>query len=87
VVREKQDRARPVAWRRWCGLPGARLSDAPPAPNAWAASRRRGRGGLTRMYIDIGLVQNLQDMGGIVVTQRNGTPIFVRDLGMLRLSS
>jgi cobalt-zinc-cadmium resistance protein CzcA len=35
----------------------------------------------------IGLVQTLDDMGNIVVTQRNGTPIFVRDLGKLKLSN
>src|SRR5215470_16790923 len=35
----------------------------------------------------IGLVQNLEDMGNIVVTQRNGTPILVRDLGRMKLSN
>jgi cobalt-zinc-cadmium resistance protein CzcA len=35
----------------------------------------------------IGMVQTLDDLGAIVVTQRNGTPIFVRDLGRLKLSN
>jgi heavy metal efflux system protein len=34
----------------------------------------------------IGLAQTLDDIGNIVVTQKNGTPVFVRDLGELRLS-
>src|SRR5215470_6955164 len=33
----------------------------------------------------IGLVQTLQDMGNIVVTQRNGDPILLSDLGKLKL--
>ncbi len=35
----------------------------------------------------IGLVQTLEDLGNIVVTQRNGTPVLVRDLGRLKLSN
>jgi heavy metal efflux system protein len=35
----------------------------------------------------IGLVQTLDDLGNIVVTQHNGTPIFVRDLGKLKLAN
>jgi cobalt-zinc-cadmium resistance protein CzcA len=35
----------------------------------------------------IGLVQTLDDLGAIVVTQRNGTPIFLRDLGRLKLAN
>jgi heavy metal efflux system protein len=35
----------------------------------------------------IGLVQTLDQMGAIVVTQRNGTPIFLRDLGKLKLAN
>ena len=43
------------------------------------------RGELGYVVRGIGLVQSLDDMGNIVVTQRNGTPIFVRDLGKLKL--
>ncbi len=35
----------------------------------------------------IGLVQTLDDLGNIVVTQHNGTPVLVRDLGKLKLSN
>ena len=45
------------------------------------------RGELGYVIRGIGLVQTLEDMGNIVVTQRNGTPIFVRDLGKLKLSN
>jgi heavy metal efflux system protein len=45
------------------------------------------RGELGYVIRGIGLVQSLDDMGNIVVSQRGGTPIFVRDLGKLKLSS
>ena len=45
------------------------------------------RGELGYVIRGIGLVQSLDDMGNIIVTQRNGTPIFVRDLGKLKLSN
>src|ERR1700722_18430889 len=45
------------------------------------------RGELGYVVRGIGLVQTLDDMGAIVVTQRNGTPILVRDLGKLKLAN
>ncbi len=45
------------------------------------------RGELGYVVRGIGLVQTLDDMGSIVVTQRNGTPILVRDLGKLKLAN
>ena len=45
------------------------------------------RGDLGFVIRAIGLVQTLEDFGAIVVTQRNGTPIFLRDLGRLKLSN
>ena len=45
------------------------------------------RGELGYVIRGVGVVQTLHDMGDIVVTQRNGTPIFVRDLGRLKLSN
>jgi heavy metal efflux system protein len=45
------------------------------------------RGDLGYVIRAIGFVQSLEDMGAIVVTQRNGTPIFLRDLGRLKLSN
>ena len=52
--------------------------------------RRRQRAQPRRLgYVirGIGLVQTLDDLGNIVVTQHNGTPIFVRDLGKLKLAN
>ena len=45
------------------------------------------RGEIGYVVRGIGLVQSLEDMGAIVVTQRNGTPILVRDLGKLKLAN
>ena len=45
------------------------------------------RGDLGFVIRAIGLVQTLEDLGAIVVAQRNGTPIFLRDLGRLKLAN
>src|SRR5215467_2477144 len=45
------------------------------------------RGDLGFVIRAIGFVQSLDDLGAIVVTQRNGTPIFLRDLGRLKLAN
>jgi heavy metal efflux system protein len=45
------------------------------------------RGDLGLVVRAIGLVQTLDDLGTVVVTQRNGTPIFLRDLGRLKLAN
>src|SRR3984893_1726579 len=45
------------------------------------------RGDLGFVVRAIGLVQTLDDLGAIVVTQRNGTPILLRDLGRLKLAN
>ena len=42
------------------------------------------RGELGYVIRGIGLIQTLEEMGNIVVTQRNGTPILVSDLGKLK---
>jgi cobalt-zinc-cadmium resistance protein CzcA len=45
------------------------------------------RGDLGFVVRGIGMVQTLDDLGAIVVTQRNGTPILLRDLGKLKLAN
>jgi heavy metal efflux system protein len=45
------------------------------------------RGELGFVIRGVGLVQTLDQMGAIVVTQRNGTPILLRDLGKLKLAN
>ncbi len=63
------------------------VTDAIVANSANAGGSVLNRGELGYVIRGIGVVQTLGDMGNIVVTQRNGTPIFVRDLGKLKLSN
>jgi heavy metal efflux system protein len=57
------------------------------ANNANAGGSVLNRGELGYIIRGIGLVQTLDDIGNIVVTQHNGTPILVHDLGKLKLSN
>jgi cobalt-zinc-cadmium resistance protein CzcA len=63
------------------------VTDAISANSANAGGSVLTRGEFGYVIRGIGLVQKLEDMADIVVTQRNGTPIFVRDLGTVRLSN
>jgi cobalt-zinc-cadmium resistance protein CzcA len=63
------------------------VTDAINANNANAGGSVLNRGDLGYVVRGVGLVRTLDDLGNIVVTQRNGTPIFVRDLGQLKLSN
>ena len=63
------------------------VTDAINANSANSGGSVLTRGELGYVIRGIGLVQTLDDMGNIVVTQRNGTPILVRDLGKLKLSN
>ena len=63
------------------------VTDAISANSANAGGSVLTRGELGYVIRGIGLVQTLDDMGNIVVTQHNGTPILVRDLGKLKLSN
>src|SRR6516162_1226258 len=63
------------------------VTDAIKANSANAGGSVLTRGELGYVVRGIGLVQTLEEMGDIVVTQRNGTPIFVRDLGTIKLSN
>jgi len=63
------------------------VTDAISANSANAGGSVLTRGELGYVIRGIGLVQKLEDMSDIVVAQRNGTPIFVRDLGTVKLSS
>ena len=51
-----------------------------------AGGSRISRGDQGYVIRGIGLVRTLSDLGAIVVTQRNGVPILVRDLGKLTYS-
>src|SRR6266568_1889511 len=63
------------------------VTDAISANSANSGGSVMTRGELGYVIRGIGLVQTLDDMGDIVITQRNGMPIFVRDLGQLKLSN
>jgi heavy metal efflux system protein len=63
------------------------ITDAISANSANSGGSVMTRGELGYVIRGIGLVQSLDDMGNIIVTQRNGTPILVRDLGKLKLSN
>jgi heavy metal efflux system protein len=63
------------------------ITGAISANNANAGGSVLSRGELGYVIRGIGLVQTLDDLGNIVVTQHEGTPILVRDLGKLKLSN
>ncbi len=63
------------------------ITDAISNNNANAGGSVLNRGEQGFVIRGIGLVQTLDDLGNIVVTQHNGTPILVRDLGKLKLSN
>ena len=63
------------------------VTDAINANSANSGGSVMTRGELGYVIRGIGLVRTLDDLGNIVITQRNGTAIFVRDLGKLKLSS
>jgi cobalt-zinc-cadmium resistance protein CzcA len=65
----------------------ANVESAINANSASAGGSVLTRGELGYVIRGIGLVQTLNDMGAIVVTQRNGTPILLRDLGKLKLAN
>ncbi len=69
------------------GLSLANVETAITANSASAGGSVVARGELGYVVRGIGLVQTLDDFGAIVVTQRNGTPILVRDLGKLKLAN
>jgi cobalt-zinc-cadmium resistance protein CzcA len=56
------------------------------ANSANAGGSRIARGEQSYVIRGVGLVRSLEDLGGIVVTQRKGVPILVRDLGTLKYS-
>src|SRR5215813_2100559 len=63
------------------------VTDAISANSASSGGSVLTRGELGYVIRGIGLVQTLEDMGNIVVTQHNGVPIFVHDLGKVKLST
>ena len=54
--------------------------------NTNAAGGRVSRGDQSYIIRGVGLIRSLADLGSIVVTQNNGAPVLVRDLGKTTLS-
>lgn len=69
------------------GLSLANIEAAITANSASAGGSVVTRGEFGYVVRGIGLIHTLDDMGAIVITQRNGTPILLRDLGKLKLGN
>lgn len=61
------------------------ISDAINANNANAGGSMLTRGEQAYVIRGVGLIRTLDDLGNIVVTQKNGTPVLVKDLGEVTL--
>jgi cobalt-zinc-cadmium resistance protein CzcA len=66
------------------GVSVAQVTAAISANNANAGGGRITRGEQSYIVRGIGMVHTLKDLGDIVVTQTNGVPAYVRDLGKLQ---
>jgi len=69
------------------GLSLKQVTDAIQANNANAGGSVMVLGEQGFVVRGIGLVRSLDDLGLVVVTQRKGTPVFLRDLGEVRLGA
>lgn len=69
------------------GLSLEEVVEAVEINNSNAGGGRVIRGDLAYVIRGIGLVRSLEDLGNVVVSSVNGTPIFLRDLGELKLGA
>ena len=63
------------------------IRDTIQANNANAGGSILPQGELGAVVRGVGLIQSLSDLSNVVVTQKNGVPIFLRDLGRVRLGA
>ena len=63
------------------------VTDAIQANNANAGGSIVVRGEQGYVVRGIGLIRSLQDLGNIVILQKNGTPVFLKNLGSLELGA
>jgi cobalt-zinc-cadmium resistance protein CzcA len=63
------------------------VTDAIQANNANAGGSVVVRGEQGYVVRGIGLIRSLQDLGNIVILQKNGTPVFLKNLGSLQLGA
>src|SRR5215471_654538 len=63
------------------------VTDAIQANNANAGGSIVVRGAKGYVVRGIGLIRSLEDLGNIVILQKNGTPVFLKNLGTLQLGA
>jgi len=63
------------------------VTDAIQANNANAGGSIVVRGEQGYVVRGVGLIRSLQDLGNIVILQKNGTPVFLKNLGSLQLGA
>src|SRR5215472_408429 len=63
------------------------VTDAVQANNANAGGSIVVRGEQGYVVRGVGLIRSLQDLGNIVILQKNGTPVFLKNLGSLQLGA
>ena len=63
------------------------MTDSIEANNANAGGSIVVRGEQGYVVRGIGLIRSLQDLGNIVILQKNGTPVFLKNLGTLQLGA
>ncbi len=66
------------------GITLQQIKDAINANNGSAGGSLMDRGEQSYVIRGTGLIRSLDDMGNVVVAQKNGTPVLVKDLGTLR---
>lgn len=66
------------------GVTLQQIKDAINANNSSAGGSLMDRGEQSYVIRGTGLIRSLDDLGNVVVTQKNGTPVLVKDLGTLR---
>ena len=69
------------------GVTLKQINDTINANNANAGGSILARGEQGAVVRGVGLIRSIADLGNVVVTQKNGVPVFVKDLGMVRLGA
>ena len=69
------------------GVTLKQISDTINANNANAGGSILARGEQGAVVRGVGLIRSIADLGNVVVTQKNGVPVFVKDFGTVRLGA
>ncbi len=84
LVKQYQIEADPQALSKY-SLPISRIAEAVSANNQNAGGSLLTRGQQSMVVRGVGNVKSLSDIENIVVTSHNGIPVFVRDIGRVRI--